>query len=82
MNTRYTKTPEIIGTVTTIDKNGNDEYVGDRVVGISAKKSERGVGSISLDIRDIEKESCIQVSVELTEILSAIGQATLNATAE
>lgn len=76
MNTRYKSAPEIIATARYATEDGEDVYLGDKVVGLQVMKRN---GLLQLDIRDFKSKSNLVIEIELHEIVSAISLATLNA---
>jgi hypothetical protein len=78
MNTKFPQTPEVIADVRTIDGNGNQGYLGDKVVGVQVNVTRSKTGVVQLDIRDFRNGNLV-VEIELYELVAAISMATLNA---
>jgi hypothetical protein len=81
MNARFASTPEVIGTIRTITGEEED-YPGDRVVGISVKESS-GVPVAEIEIRTFSgKIEFVIIEIELAELVSSLALAAFNADKE
>lgn len=78
---KYPSNPTVVGTIKKIDKDGNDEYLGDKVITLGVRQEkENQDGHINIDINDFDKkETAITIEISLPELISAISCATLNA---
>lgn len=80
MNKKHKQTPEVIGTLRIIDKEGNDNYVGDKVIGIQVQSPRSGEAFVQFDIREMKsKNGNLILEIELAELVSALSLATLKA---
>lgn len=80
MNTRSYARPEIIFNVNMVGHDGNDIVIGDRVAGISVERIHKGAnGIVEIDIHNFRENENLVITVALSELLSAITFATLNA---
>jgi hypothetical protein len=81
MNARFKNTPEVIASVSTVDSNGNDTDVGDKVTGVMVRNSN-GTPVVQLDIRNYKKDSNLTVEIEAAELMAALTQALVHAERE
>lgn len=78
---RYPNCPEVIATVETVDADGNDSLIGDRVLGIQVRQSSGDRdGIVDLDLREFgPKHLNLVIRIGLPELMVALSCATLNA---
>ena len=78
---KYPNNPEVIATLETIDKDGDDHYIGDKIIGIQVRQSGRERdGMVDLDIRDFNKRGDnLIVRIPYPELMAALACAALNA---
>lgn len=80
MNAKYANCPEVISTVKEITKDGSDNLIGDKVTGIQVQVDEKEKPAyVQIYIRDLKKGSSMVVEIELSELVSALSLASLNA---
>lgn len=81
MNVCFPAEPEIITDVRTIDEEGNEKTRNDLVCGVSVKTEGNSTKTaiVSLDVRGWAKNTNLMLKFELSELVSAISQATLYA---
>ena len=80
MNTKHKSTPELVATCRTVNTDGNDNYIGDKLVGIQIEPRKAGeTAVVQIDIRDFRAKTNLVVEIELAELVAAISQATLHA---
>lgn len=78
MNIRYSN-PEVISKIRTINQDGDDIDISDKVCGFGVFTHEaRKVPVLQLDIRDFKKGKNLIVEIELSEAIQAISHATLH----
>ena len=77
MNTRYKDCPELIGTVRLIDGDGEEKYLGDKVVGIQVNDDHDGL--VQIDVRSFKGNDNFVIEIELPELVAALSLATYNA---
>lgn len=78
------RTPELIASIDVIN-DGNDEQLGDRIVGISVRQDKElhSEGTVDIDIRGLDnKHENLVIRLSLPELVAAIATATLNADRE
>ncbi len=77
----YPNNPEVIATIETIDTNGNDNRLGDRIVGVQVRTDKQWVdGVVDLDVREFDrKRGNLVLRIALPELMAALSRATLNA---
>ena len=78
---KYPSNPEVIATLETIDKDCDDHYIGDKIIGIQVRQSGRERdGMVDLDIRDFNKRGDnLIVRIPYPELMAALACAALNA---
>lgn len=81
MNSRYKKTPEVIASVKTIDKSGDESFIGDLVAGIQVVTSD-DTAIAQLDLRSAKTGNNTVIEIELSELVAAISLATLHSERE
>ncbi len=79
---RYLESPEIISHVRTVNSEGDDFHIGDRVLGVQVKMDD-GIsrdGTVQLDLRDFDRkrQDNLVIEVSLPDLMAAITTATLN----
>ena len=81
---KYPSTPELIGAVEEIDKNGDINPIGDKIVGISVYREKNNLdGRVDIDVREMKKShSNLVIRLQLPELMAALSCATLNAERE
>lgn len=80
MNSKYENCPELIATIREVTCDGQDLLIGDRVTGIQVRVAGKNKPAVvQLDVREFRKQSSIVVEIELSELMSALSMATLNA---
>jgi hypothetical protein len=78
VNVRYSN-PEVISKIRTINQDGDDIDISDKVCGFGVVIHDaRKVPILQLDIRDFTKGKNLIVEIELSEAIQAISLATLN----
>ncbi len=83
MNSKYQNCPELIASVREITSHGDDVDIGDRVTGIRVRIEGTNKPAIAqLDVRDLRKNINLIIEIELSELVSALSLATLNADKE
>jgi hypothetical protein len=77
---KYPKTPELIGEVEEIDKDGNSNPKGDKILGICVRQDKsRRDGEVNIDVRGLGKNANLVIRVDLPELMTALHYAILNA---
>ena len=74
--------PEVIASATFIDQDGNDDYLGDRIVGIQVRTDRQYAdGVVDIDVREFNRKKDINLvlRISLPELMAALSRATLNA---
>lgn len=80
MNAKYANCTEVISTVKEITKDGSDNLIGDKVTGIQVQVDEKEKPAyVQIYILDLKKGSSMVVEIELSELVSALSLASLNA---
>lgn len=79
MNSKYEGQPELISQLRTVNKDGEDNPLGDKVTSIQILQDKQNRnGLVQLDVRDFKKGVNLIVEIELPELVAAISMATLN----
>ena len=76
--------PEIIAHIDRIDTAGNDESLGDKIIGVQVRqtKNQRD-GTLDIDIRNLDRKTGnLVIRIPLPELMAAISCATLNSDRE
>jgi hypothetical protein len=80
MNAKYKTCPEIIAQLRTVNRDGEDNQLGDKVTGIQVKQDKNNDGGlVQIDVRDFKRGENLVVEIELPELMAALAMATLNA---
>jgi hypothetical protein len=80
MNTKYKSNPELIAQLRTVDPDGADSHIGDRVAGIQVQQDKNNVaGLVQIDVHDFKRNENLVIEIELPELMAALSLATLNA---
>ncbi len=79
---RYLETPEIISHVRTVDSNGDDGHIGDRILGVHVNMDDSlsREGTVQLDLRDFDpkKRESLVIEISLPDLMAALTTATLH----
>ncbi len=77
----YPNNPEVIATIETIDVEGNDAQIGDRVVGIQVRTDRQWTtGVVEIDVREFDRRrGNLVLRIALPQLMAALSQATLHA---
>lgn len=80
MNAKYPNNPELIATLRAIDGNGDEDYLGDKLIGVQVQQDKRNRnGLVQIDVRDFKRGTNLIIEIELPELAAALSLATLNA---
>lgn len=76
----YQNNPEIVADARLVDKDGNDNFVGDRVCGVEVfQNKDRPHGFVQLDFKNWDNKNInLIIEMDLPEFIAAIIRATLN----
>lgn len=81
MNSQIKSNPELIASLRIVDKDANDQSVGDKITGIQVMQDDgHPDGYVQIDVRDFRRGDNLVIEIELPELMSALSLATLNAT--
>lgn len=76
---KYPSTPEVIATVTGLNKYGEETNYGDVITGISvAIESASRDGEVTIDLRDVFKNESLIIRLQLPELMAALTSAILH----
>ena len=80
MNSKYKSNPEVIGTLKSINEDGDDTHLGDKVVGIQVQQNRQNRdGLVQFDVRGFKGSTNLILEIELSELVAALSLATMNA---
>ena len=83
MNSKYEGQPELIAQLRTVNQDGEDNPLGDKVTSIQILQGKQNKnGLVQLDVRDFKKGVNLIVEIELPELVAALSLATLHAERE
>ncbi len=74
----YPNNPEVIATVETIDTEGENAYLGDRIVGIQVRTDKQWTdGVVDIDVRKFDRKGGnLVLRIALPELMAALSRAT------
>ena len=80
MNTKYKNNPELIAQLRTVNQDGEDAPIGDKVTSIQViQNKQNSAGLVQIDVRDFKRNTNLIIEIELPELSAAVAMATLNA---
>ena len=80
---KFKDCPEIICTVEAVDTEGNDNSLGDKIIGVSIRMDKQTPeGLVTIDVREFSKKHNVCLRIPYRELISAIGDAAINADRE
>jgi len=80
VNTKHRNSPELIAQLRTVNQEGDDNSLGDKVTSIQILQNKQNPnGLVQIDVRDFKRGVNLIVEIELPELSAALSLATLNA---